>query len=142
MLQASNEFRVFCHKCNRYTKQDSPGGNTKPSHNADATYRCGLCGVSPTIYNLQFSIELYREFEGEDSVHPHFIKPLFKAGQVCLIRNLRREAYAHCKIYGMRYIELPDRVHHNWEYYVSIYGQNDFEWIREENLQDAKSPVF
>ena len=127
--------KVFCGQCNRYTDHIIHRNLKYPK-----SHRCKLCDTVPTIPNLKYAEELVAEDKGDTSAHPHFLHPLFKYGQVCLLRNRHRVGYAHCKIYGMRYVDVGELIF-SWEYYVIIHGEKEFQWILEENLNPILRPI-
>lgn len=137
--------KVFCSNCNRYTShtngEEVISFDIKPVYFNHSKFTCKICGSVPTLYNVQYALELARENEGDMSAHPHFLPPLFKYGETCLLRSSNRIAYAHCKIYGMRYVDMG-YLKFGWEYYVSIHGKKELEWIKEEYLHYVKHKVY
>ena len=141
--------KVFCSNCNRYTShtngEEVVSFEVKPTYFEKSNFRCKICDSQPTVYNLQYALELGRESEGDMSAHPHFITPLFRYGETCLVRGGNGRAYAHCKIYGMRYTDTGNtkfQFGFKWEYYVMIHGKKELQWLKEEDLTRVKLKVF
>lgn len=130
---------VFCHSCGKYTNHYI-SNKVEPINALAASYRCEECESIPTLYNLIFASQ--KENEELDCIRNEINsseallvpKPLFKIGEICLVRDDDFTVYAHGRILGVKH-KIQDAILSDWEYYVSIYGKSEVKWLNERNLR-------